>query len=204
MREKPSIEKCLNYCNQRQVMPLMEWYVEDEGLSVRAASRKVEADTDGEVTADRARNVWSSRKGKQKSVLSKTLETSESNEAGLSMAGAQVLFGVFGCTHLSVKSFEALYALATEQHAANKSGKEIVEAAAEVLWELVPRPTDNPTVLNKTPNYTEPMQQDLSVEQAQEIFGIPGCTQLSHESFDSKTTSRRRRRRRSLWSRVKL
>ena len=62
------IPSCKTSCNETQIMPLMKFYVEDHGLSVREASRQVEADffkkykKYSDVTASRARDVWRSRK----------------------------------------------------------------------------------------------------------------------------------------------
>ena len=69
MDKKPTIGNCTLVCNQQDVMPLMQWYIEEEGMGVRQAARKVEADffekygKDSPVTEARARNVWSRRKG---------------------------------------------------------------------------------------------------------------------------------------------
>ena len=44
-------------------MPLMQWYVEEEGMSVNAASKQVHLDSGGVVSATRAYKVYQNRKG---------------------------------------------------------------------------------------------------------------------------------------------
>jgi hypothetical protein len=57
------LTECKTYCNESQIMPAMVYYIEDQGLSIRAASRCVDLDTGGAVTATRAEMVWKNRKG---------------------------------------------------------------------------------------------------------------------------------------------
>ena len=66
MNAKPSVEPCAMVCNEKQIMPLMIWYVEKEGMSQRAASRQVSDDyraVGGIVTPQRAMRVYQNRKG---------------------------------------------------------------------------------------------------------------------------------------------
>lgn len=64
----PEISKCKVVCNQGEIMPLMMYYIEAQGMSVRKASERVEDyyhrkyGDESPVTADRARFVWVNRK----------------------------------------------------------------------------------------------------------------------------------------------
>ena len=69
---KPKIGQCAVVCNQGDIMPLMEYYVEEQGMSIRAASRHTEADffdlygQGSPVTASRAFSVYTKRKSTNK------------------------------------------------------------------------------------------------------------------------------------------
>jgi len=56
-----NLEQCETYCNEKQVMPAMRYFVEDKGMPVNAAATEVEKLTYGMVTQGRARQVYNNR-----------------------------------------------------------------------------------------------------------------------------------------------
>jgi hypothetical protein len=61
MKKKINLEKCESFCNEKQVFPAMRTLVNDHGMKIREASREVEKQTKGAVTATRADSVYRSR-----------------------------------------------------------------------------------------------------------------------------------------------
>jgi len=178
MKQKPDLKSCTSYCNQRQVMPLMEWYIENEGLSVRAASRKVETDTNGEVTANRARNVWSSRKGKP--VLNKTPEPQPNHK----LSKAMKKIGLNGCTEISLEAFNLLVAAQIEESREwHEDCEEPWEGPDEWLtdgFDTVLKSGIVKSVLIKTAgNEQSPLEKSLF------MLGIVGCKQIGIEAFNA-------------------
>jgi len=55
--------ECEMVCNDRTIYPAMEVLVEKEGMTANTAARFIEKDSDGKITAGRAKMVWHRRKG---------------------------------------------------------------------------------------------------------------------------------------------